>query len=393
MLLPSLRLYQVLVVSVTLHCPRQVGAASAKCTTGVSLHQRKVRFQPGNNYRALIQTGAAKMDRDNESSIDPISAQASTARDGGRSVSGKTSVSRRLSRGLTRSDCVQVQRECRGRPLGVFHVTGTTVMLSIFIGGVGVGVAGTLMALFLMGQGCGLENKSAVCFLSVSTRNIPATEETAAILHHGTASTDASSHGPGHGHTLSRALNELPSATEDLESMHLFWPRAGCLLGLFLVQSLSGLIMTSCDQLFKSNPVLVFFLTMIVGTGGNVGGQTVVMAVRKLALGEDVSIGHEAFVGVKLCAVLVPAAFIRCWAQEVSMPGSITVTICVLAVVVIGSVLGASLPKMLLLLSIDPAHATPMIQVVMDILGVCIICLTGILLLDNDAMVQKWKVR
>jgi Mg/Co/Ni transporter MgtE len=148
--------------------------------------------------------------------------------------------------------------------------------------------------------------------------------------------------------------------------------------------------MTGFDQLFEANPVLIFFLTMIVGTGGNVGGQTVVMAVRKLALGEEVGICWETFAGLKLCAVLVPVAFIRCWAQQVSVPGSMTVAISVLAVTVIGALLGAGLPKTLFALSIDPAHATPMIQVVMDILGVCIICVTGMLLLDKNGTGEQW---
>jgi len=214
-------------------------------------------------------------------------------------------------------------------------------------------------------------------------------EEAAPVPPQSSASTGIAAQGPDQ--PVSRTLSsELHSATQDLESMHLFWPRASCLVGLLLVQSLSSLIMTGFNRLFVANPVLVFFLTMIVGTGGNVGGQTVVMAVRKLALGEDVGVGYEAFVGFKLCAVLVPVAFIRCWAQQVSVPGSMTVAISVLLVVVIGALLGAGLPKMLFWLSIDPAHATPMIQVVMDILGVCIICFTGLLLLDTNGTGEQW---
>jgi len=236
------------------------------------------------------------------------------------------------------------------------------------------------------------ESKSADHSTPISARQTqlilatsgPEPEEAAPVPPQSTASTGTAAQGP------SQPLSEQHSATEDLESMHLFWPRAGCLVGLLLVQSLSSLIMTGFDQLFVANPVLVFFLTMIVGTGGNVGGQTVVMAVRKLALGEEVGVCQEACVGLKLCAVLVPVAFIRCWAQQVSVSGSLTIAISVLLVVVIAALLGAGLPKMLFALSIDPAHATPMIQVVMDILGVCIICFTGLLLLDTNGTGEQW---
>jgi len=282
-------------------------------------------------------------------------------------------------------------QECPRRPLGVLDVTSATVLLSVFSGGIAVGVAGAVIVLFVMKNGGSSESKSADCSTPTGARQTQSTlassshglEEVASAPPQSTASTGTAAQDPSQPFALTD-VHMLHSGTGDLESMHLFWPRAGCLVGLLLVQSLSSLIMAGFRRLFEANPVLVFFLTMIVGTGGNVGGQAVVIAVRKLALGKEVGVFHEALVGLKLCVVLVPVAFVRCWAQQVSMSGSMTVAISVLAVVLVGALLGAGLPKMLFSLKIDPAHAIPIIQVVMDILGVCIICCTGLLLLNKN---------
>jgi len=399
-----------LVISVTLHCPFPVQAAPSECA-GDEQPQQEVDFEPDspgplvNERVALIQTAAALSEnRVVESSAVPLNSPAKP-RNGSALVDARKrkpweqQVPRRFHMKRARR-----QRVCRGRPLGVFDVTTTTVLLSVFSAGIGAGVTGTLLVLFMTRGSCSPDgSKSAECSTPVAAKQaLPALATTGSASaeeapgpHHGTVSTGAAAvaaQGPPSDAVSRIPSSEVHSATEGLESMHLFWPRAGCLVGLLLIQSLSSLIMTGFDQLFEANPVLVFFLTMIVGTGGNVGGQTVVMAVRKLALGEDVGIAYEALVGLKLCAVLVPVAFIRCWAQQVSVAGSMTVAISVLAVVVIGAFLGAGLPKVLFMLSIDPAHATPMIQVVMDILGVCIICFTGLFLLGRHGTGEHWTV-
>jgi len=397
-LLPRLPL--VIVIVIALHCPLQVQGTSSACRNGVVLrHLREECLEPDSPYSshfmtlakervALIQTVAARSENQVvESSVDSLGTLASPPRYGrDRTDAGGRPRVNRFGTGSEHRGCFHVNRVCHGRPLGVLDVTTNTVLLSVFSGGVGVGVAGTLLVLLIMRASGSSESKSADQSTPMTGGLGP--EEAAPLPPQSSAFTGIAAQGSNQ--PLSSALSELHSATEDLESMHLFWPRASCLVGLLLVQSLSSLIMTGFNRLFVANPVLVFFLTMIVGTGGNVGGQTVVMAVRKLALGEDVGVGYEAFVGLKLCAVLVPVAFIRCWAQQVSVSGSMTVAISVLLVVVVGALLGAGLPKMFFWLSIDPAHATPTIQVVMDILGVCIICFTGLLLLDEHGTGEKW---
>ena len=49
--------------------------------------------------------------------------------------------------------------------------------------------------------------------------------------------------------------------------------RAYWLVGLLALQSCSGFILSRNEALLESHPVIIFFLTMLVGAGGNAGNQ------------------------------------------------------------------------------------------------------------------------
>jgi len=171
--------------------------------------------------------------------------------------------------------------------------------------------------------------------------------------------------------------------SQPLESMHLFWPRCLNLVLLMLVQSLSSVILEGFHSLLQQNRVLLVFLTMVVGTGGNVGGQSNVLTVRKLALGGDVQVVGEVWTALKLCGVLSPLAFLRCWIEGYQAAISLVIAIAVAAVCIFAAAFGTAMPKVLFWARVDPAHATPMIQVGMDILGVLTVCVVGQMLLGS----------
>ena len=49
--------------------------------------------------------------------------------------------------------------------------------------------------------------------------------------------------------------------------------RAYWLVGLLLMQSFSGIILSRNEALLSNHPAIIFFLTMLVGAGGNAGNQ------------------------------------------------------------------------------------------------------------------------
>ena len=61
--------------------------------------------------------------------------------------------------------------------------------------------------------------------------------------------------------------------------------RGGWLIGLLFLQSMSSFIIQYNEQFLADNMVLVQFLTMLVGAGGNAGNQAAVRVIRCLAVG------------------------------------------------------------------------------------------------------------
>ena len=65
--------------------------------------------------------------------------------------------------------------------------------------------------------------------------------------------------------------------------------RIAWLLILMLSATLTGAIVNKYQSAFAAVPVLVSFLSMLSGTGGNCGSQTSTLVIRGMALGKTFS--------------------------------------------------------------------------------------------------------
>lgn len=166
-------------------------------------------------------------------------------------------------------------------------------------------------------------------------------------------------------------------------TLHLFTHRCGWLVALLLVQSLSAEVLESFKVLLRDHPNIIYFLTMLVGAGGNAGVQSAVLGVRMMALKQDVRLAEQLVTGCKLAAILAFVVVVRClcfggmqWAE------SSTIAVALAIIVIIAILIGTALPLLLGRVRVDPAHSIATIQVFMDILGCCITCFIGVLILD-----------
>ena len=165
--------------------------------------------------------------------------------------------------------------------------------------------------------------------------------------------------------------------------------RAYWLCGLLAMQSLSGFILARNEVLLQNHPVIIYFLTMLVGAGGNAGNQASVRVIRGLALGtlnestQRQFLNREFKMALCLCGLLSTAGFIRAAAFRTPLPETVAITAS-LALIVFSSIgLGAVLPLVLQKLRVDPAHSSTTIQVIMDILGVVMTVFVSTLMLDS----------
>lgn len=152
--------------------------------------------------------------------------------------------------------------------------------------------------------------------------------------------------------------------------------RAGWLVGLLVLQSCSSFILARNEALLESHLVIVQFLTMLVGAGGNAGNQASVRVIRGLAVGTlnertlKPFLWTEAKMGLALSVILGLAGFLRATVFMVPIAETVAITTSLYMIVVSSVCIGALLPLAMYRCGLDPAHSSTTIQVLMDILGV-----------------------
>lgn len=149
------------------------------------------------------------------------------------------------------------------------------------------------------------------------------------------------------------------------------------LLALVFVNIFSGAAISSFESIIQAIVSLVFFLPLLIDSGGNAGSQSATLMIRALATG-DVKIsdwykliGKEFIVsfllGVTMAAGVAAIASFR--APEIIL----VVALSMLLIVMTGSLIGLLLPFLFTKLRLDPATASaPLITSISDICGVLI---------------------
>ena len=134
---------------------------------------------------------------------------------------------------------------------------------------------------------------------------------------------------------------------------------------------------------------VVYFLTMLVGAGGNAGNQASVRVIRGLALGtlnsetQGQFLTRELRMAAALSAILSVTGFARAAVFRTPFAETVAITSALGLIVFTSVCLGAVLPLLLRRLGVDPAHSSTTIQVVMDILGVLLAVFVSSFLLDS----------
>ncbi|MSP93020.1 MAG: magnesium transporter [Myxococcales bacterium] len=158
-----------------------------------------------------------------------------------------------------------------------------------------------------------------------------------------------------------------------------FAKRAPWLVGLFLGEILTGDMLSGFESVFQRVTALVFFIPLILSSGGNAGSQSASIVIRALAVGE-VRLGHalrvlarEASMGVALGLLLGTIGVARAliWGNGGDL--AIVVGTSLVCVVLTGTVLGSMMPMLLERLGLDPAvSSTPFIASLSDLLGILV---------------------
>ena len=179
-------------------------------------------------------------------------------------------------------------------------------------------------------------------------------------------------------------------ATEDFEKMAAMLPsdkpylktgifelaknRIVWLTVLMVSSMITGGILTYYEEAFAVLPLLVSFVPMLTGTGGNAGSQSSTMIIRCMAIGEvepsDILkvIWKEVRVALVVGFLLAALNFLR---LMIMYPGQImiclTLVISLYITVIMAKSIGCTLPIIAKLLKLDPAiMAAPLISTIVD---------------------------
>lgn len=204
--------------------------------------------------------------------------------------------------------------------------------------------------------------------------------------------------------TIDDAMDVIEEAvTEDIELMAAMMPtdkpylrtsvwetvksRIPWLMLLMLSATFTGIVITGFESSLATCSVLISFIPMLMGTGGNCGNQSSVAVIRSLSLNEvnfhDFFrvLWKEARVALVCGTLLSIANFVKLllvdrWLMhnpEVTVPVALVICLALLCTVFCAKSVGCLLPLLAEKIGLDPAvMAAPFISTIVDVLSLVI---------------------
>lgn len=145
------------------------------------------------------------------------------------------------------------------------------------------------------------------------------------------------------------------------------------LLVLMLSAALTGMISTQFEAQIAMIPMLVSFMPMVMGTGGNCGSQSSTLIIRGMALEEIrlrdfFKVIFKEFRIAFLCSVVLAIVNgARIWITYSDPELAVVIALSIIGTVILAKLVGAMLPMAAKAVKLDPAiMATPLITTVVD---------------------------
>ncbi len=174
------------------------------------------------------------------------------------------------------------------------------------------------------------------------------------------------------------AVTPLTTSYREASVWELYSKRVRWLVILVFVSLLSSGVIAVFEDTLQKVITLTVFIPLLLGSGGNAGGQSATLMVRALATG-DVEVNQwlttlvkelvvGVFLGVTLGMVSVFFGFMR-GGWEIGLIVGLTMV----GIILVANLIGAALPFILTRLKLDPAVASnPLITSLTDVLGLMI---------------------
>ncbi|TKB48088.1 magnesium transporter [Ferrimonas sediminicola] len=176
----------------------------------------------------------------------------------------------------------------------------------------------------------------------------------------------------------SASVAKLDAPMNQVTGWELYRKRVFWLVLLVFGSLLSGAGIAYFEDTIAKYVALVFFMPLLVGSGGNAGSQSAALMVRALATGEVAMkdwakvLGRECLVAGALGLTMAVAVFALGWFRG-GVEIAWVVAFAMVSVVMAGSLIGLCLPFILSRVKLDPATASgPLVTTIVDATGVLI---------------------
>jgi magnesium transporter len=173
-------------------------------------------------------------------------------------------------------------------------------------------------------------------------------------------------------------VGKLDTSVRDASITLLYRKRIAWLVLLVFGNLLSGAGIHYYEDTISAVVALVFFLPLLIGSSGNAGSQAATLMVRALATGDVMlkdwgrMLGREILIAFLLGLTMALAVSGIGWYRGGSGV-AVVVSLTMVLVVIVGSLIGMSLPFVLSRLKLDPATASaPLVATLADASGVFI---------------------
>lgn len=170
----------------------------------------------------------------------------------------------------------------------------------------------------------------------------------------------------------------LKATVRDASIFVLYRARIVWLVLLVFGNIFSGAGIAFFEDTIAAHLALLFFLPLLIASGGNAGAQSATLMVRALATGDVrmsdwASVLGREFATALLLGLTMAAAVSLIGVLRAGPDIALVVALSMVAIVLVGAMIGMSLPFVLSRLKLDPATASaPLVTSIADVTGVVI---------------------
>jgi magnesium transporter len=175
---------------------------------------------------------------------------------------------------------------------------------------------------------------------------------------------------------MSAAITPLGEGYLDAAITSMTWKRGVWLAILFATAAVTAMVLSTWQS---PHVWLVAFIPLVIASGGNSGNQSATLVITALSTGDcrladwRVILRREFTLGLLLGALLAVPGYLLALVYAPSPMEALVIPITILAVVMIGTLVGSGLPLVFRSIGLDPAlMSNPFVSAVVDIVGIVI---------------------